>query len=262
VVPRSWSLVWLAGAHREPPEATPADWRERWIAEATRFEQAPLPETFLDPPNAGLSRNDLQADAERRSLDTLALVRRLVLPAIVREAEDSGWWNAMDELDRPRTPEADDEPGTASASTLVTLDASALDGLRVVHGVLPVAGAGVATSLLRAAGAAGATIVGAVASDRLVGAAVAREGTLLAVGVTPGRRQRGLGRALLGRLVDAVDGPLVANLGLADRDPVKPLPVERRARIARSLLDGAGFRVSPAQDVIARHDATAIVARR
>ena len=140
VVPRSWSLVWLAGAHREPPEATPADWRERWAAEAARFDQAPLPETFLDPPNAGLPRNDLQTDAERRSLDTLALVRRLVLPAIVREAEDGGWWSAMDELDRPRTPEADDEPATASDPTLVTLDAAALERLRVVHGVLPVAG--------------------------------------------------------------------------------------------------------------------------
>ena len=189
-------------------------------------------------------------------------MRRLVLPAVLREAEDGGWWSALDELDRPRTPEADDEPGTGSDPTLVTLDAAALDRLRVVHGVLPVAGAGVATSLLRAAAAAGATIVGAVDGDRLVGVALAREGTLLGVGVAPGRRQRGLGRALLGRLVETVEGPLVANVGVAERDPVKPLAVETRARIARSLLEGAGFRVSPAQDVIARHDATAIVARR
>ena len=187
-----------------------------------------------------------------------------MLPAIVREAEDGGWWNAMDELDRPRTPEADDEPSPASASapTLVALDSAALERLRVVHGVLPVAGAGVATSLLRAAGAAGATIVGAVDGDRLVGAAIARDGALLAVGVAPGRRRQGLGRALLGRLVEAVDGPLVAEVGLAERDPVKPLPVETRARIARSLLEGAGFRIAAAPDPVGRHDPTAVAARR
>src|SRR4051794_13037248 len=58
VVPRTWSLVWLAGAHRERPEATPAEWRDRWAAEGARYGQAPLPDTFDDPPNAGLPRDD------------------------------------------------------------------------------------------------------------------------------------------------------------------------------------------------------------
>jgi hypothetical protein len=53
VVPRSWSLVWLAGAHRDVPSQTPEAWRERWADEAARYGQAPLPETFDDPPNAG-----------------------------------------------------------------------------------------------------------------------------------------------------------------------------------------------------------------
>ena len=48
VVPRSWSLVWLAHAHREPPAETPRDWRERWQADADRFGQSPLPATYLD----------------------------------------------------------------------------------------------------------------------------------------------------------------------------------------------------------------------
>lgn len=51
VVPRSWSLVWLAQSHREPPDSIPPAWRSRWAAEAERFGQAPLPETFLDPPD-------------------------------------------------------------------------------------------------------------------------------------------------------------------------------------------------------------------
>ena len=51
VVPRSWSLVWLAQAHREPPDSTDADWRERWADEAERFGQSPPPEAFIDPEN-------------------------------------------------------------------------------------------------------------------------------------------------------------------------------------------------------------------
>ncbi len=50
VVPRSWSLVWLAAAHRATPAETPETWREQWDAEARRYGQAPLPRTFDDPP--------------------------------------------------------------------------------------------------------------------------------------------------------------------------------------------------------------------
>lgn len=49
VVPRSWSLVWLAQAHREPPSATDPEWRTRWTPEAKRFGQSPLPGEWLDP---------------------------------------------------------------------------------------------------------------------------------------------------------------------------------------------------------------------
>src|SRR3954470_22906428 len=53
VVPRTWSLVWLAGAHRDVPAATPPAWREAWADEAARSGQTPMPETFTDAPNAG-----------------------------------------------------------------------------------------------------------------------------------------------------------------------------------------------------------------
>jgi acetoin utilization protein AcuC len=49
VVPRSWSLVWLAQAHRDPPRATDPAWRERWEADADRYGQSPPPEAFIDP---------------------------------------------------------------------------------------------------------------------------------------------------------------------------------------------------------------------
>jgi len=48
VVPRSWSLVWLAQAHVDPPPRTDAEWRGRWAAEAERHDQSPPPESFLD----------------------------------------------------------------------------------------------------------------------------------------------------------------------------------------------------------------------
>ena len=269
VVPRAWSLVWLAGAHRAAPDATPAAWRERWSAEAERYGQAPLPERFEDEPNAGLVVSDLQADAERRAGEMVALVRRLVLPGIIRIAEDRGWWNANEELARPRTPEARDvdPPGTPE---LRRVDAAALERLRAVHGVLPVAGAGVATAIARAAARAGATVIAAVEGDRVVGLAIGTAvagGTgeparIVTLGVAPGRRRRGLGRALLRRLRDELGpGPVSAEFGVGDRDPVHPLPVETRARIARSLLEGAGLRVSPAPDPVSAADRSAIVAR-
>lgn len=49
VVPRSWSLIWLAQAHREIPAQTPAPWRAAWEDEAEGFDQAPLPDAYLDP---------------------------------------------------------------------------------------------------------------------------------------------------------------------------------------------------------------------
>ena len=93
VVPRSWSLVWLAGAHRDVPAETPAAWRERWGAEAARYGQAPLPTTFEDAPNAGIELDATQAAAEVRSLETAAVVRRLVVPRLLQVARDRGWWD-------------------------------------------------------------------------------------------------------------------------------------------------------------------------
>ncbi|HJW22243.1 MAG TPA: acetoin utilization protein AcuC [Candidatus Limnocylindrales bacterium] len=53
VVPRVWSLVWLAGAHRVPPPRLPDAWLERWAPDAEAYGQSPMPGGFEDPPNAG-----------------------------------------------------------------------------------------------------------------------------------------------------------------------------------------------------------------
>ena len=50
VVPRSWSLVWLAQAHRPVPAETDTTWRERWANEAAGYRQAPPPVRFIDDP--------------------------------------------------------------------------------------------------------------------------------------------------------------------------------------------------------------------
>ncbi len=83
VVPRAWSLVWLAGAHRAVPEETPEAWRERWAADAQRYGQAPLPATFDDPPTP-------TEPANVRAIErTVGAVRSAVLP-LLREAVARG----------------------------------------------------------------------------------------------------------------------------------------------------------------------------
>jgi acetoin utilization protein AcuC len=53
VVPRAWTLVWLAGAHRPAPDRTPPAWRERWAGEAQAFGTPGMPERFEDEPGLG-----------------------------------------------------------------------------------------------------------------------------------------------------------------------------------------------------------------
>jgi acetoin utilization protein AcuC len=95
VVPRAWSLVWLAGAHRDVPDTTPEAWRTRWEAEASRYGQGPPPVSFTDPPNAGAAVDAAQQDAETRSASIAALARRLAVPRLLREARDRGWWDPL-----------------------------------------------------------------------------------------------------------------------------------------------------------------------
>jgi acetoin utilization protein AcuC len=69
VVPRSWSLVWLAQAHQEPPERLPGEWRARWSTEAERYGQAPLPDVMLDPDGLAAREPQPLIDANRRTAE-------------------------------------------------------------------------------------------------------------------------------------------------------------------------------------------------
>ncbi len=70
VVPRAWALVWLAQAHREVPDETPAEWRAKWAEDAARHAQAPMPVTMLDPADLVAGEPPRVRDANLRTADT------------------------------------------------------------------------------------------------------------------------------------------------------------------------------------------------
>ena len=292
VVPRSWSLVWLAGAHREVPSATPPAWRERWADEARRYGQAPLPASFTDEPNAGAPIDAAQTAAETRSRETALLVRRLVVPRLVREARDRGWWDPLGALGMGDPGESrmavagpasglapvaaarpqDRRSSAAGTPTiLASVDAASWVRLTLAPGVLAPAHPAVAHALvvaglldgLRATVAVhDATVVGAVLSCRADGAARA---DLLAVGVAPAWRRHGLAGRLLEAHVEAIahdEVALHAEVSVAERDPLDPLDGVLRRTVARRLLERVGCRVSPAEGAVGEADPSAITAIR
>jgi ribosomal protein S18 acetylase RimI-like enzyme len=265
VVPRAWSLVWLAGAHLPAPATTPLAWRERWVAEATRFGQAPLPSSFIDEPNAGEPVDGEQRAAEEASLAGLGLVEMIAVPALLREASRRGWWDAAEDL-VAGAPAARSPVATGNAKILDPLTAAELSRLSVAPRVMalfdPTAGKG----LLHAALRADSVAVAAVAGDTIVGLALVGSGgpprQLLALGVAPAFRRQGLAGALLNALAARVSGEIEALVTVAERDPVEPLDHALRASIARRLFERAGFTIEAAPSPLARVDPHALRAIR
>jgi acetoin utilization protein AcuC len=273
VVPRTWSLVWLAGAHREVPVETPVAWRDRWAGEGARYGQSPLPVTFEDAPNAGLELDATQAAAEERSLETLAVVRRLVVPRLLQVARDRAWWDPLATTDPTPPPAAAAPPASGPETPTIhpSVDAAAWARFalapRVVPPTDPVAGHAFVLAAIRD----GAVISAAVSGGTVVGLAVGgplgdlgvRE--VLAVGVSPAVRRQGLGAELLGSLVSEGTSPAtewIADITLAERDPIEPLGRDLRAAIARRLLERTGFEIRAADPDIRAADAGAINAVR
>ena len=214
VVPRTWALTWLAGAHREAPDATDPGWRARWADDALRYDQAPPPERFLDAPNAGLPYSELQRLAEARSLETLAAVRATVLPRLLVVAEDRGWWDPMAATPATDTPSS----GRAESPTIVEdLDPAMLERLVLAPRTLPLAESEAARGVLLAAIRDGARAIGAVSGDQLIGVAVAApepgpgaggRAEVLWSGVSPQVHVEGLETALAVRLRNATTRPV------------------------------------------------------
>jgi acetoin utilization protein AcuC len=270
VVPRSWSLVWLAGAHREAPAAIPEAWRERWAGEGARYGQAPLPRAFDDAPNAGEPVDAAQLAAETRSSTTAALVRRLVVPRLLREATTRGWW---DPFGPASTAEHDGRPapGVGAPAILPLVDAATWDRLTLAAGVVAPADVSAAHALVGAAARDGARVTAAADGSTVIGLVLSRfvdggaRADLLAIGVAPAWRRQGLAGRLLAAHVEGMrpgDTELVTDVTVAERDPFDPLPREIRRSIAERLLTGAGFRVTPADPVVRAADPGAIRAMR
>jgi acetoin utilization protein AcuC len=264
VVPRAWSLVWLAGAHREAPGSTPVAWRERWAAEASRYGQVPLPIAFDDAPNAGVPVDVGQLAAETRSRETIALVRQLVVPRLLREARDRGWWDpvvgpgaGLNAAAAPGASRGGDPP------VVPFVDADAWSKLHLAPQVIAPADPMAGHALILAALCDGALVSAAVAGALVVGLAIAgpaaRDGRrdLLALGVAPAFRRAGLASRLL-----AVSSADRAELTMSERDTFEPLDVGVRSAIATRLLTQAGFDVRSASGAIGSADPTALVATR
>jgi acetoin utilization protein AcuC len=284
VVPRAWSLVWLAAAHRASPGAIPAEFAERWATEAARYGASPLPTTFEDPEEVGRVGAD-QHVVDGRALAVAAEVREIVIPTLLRAASDRGWWTIDDE-------EIDLRSAVSTRPTATTwdqsvdpviapeLDAAAWSRLRLAERVLSPARTDDAHALVHRALQsrdrvwASAALVGDVVVGAVLSFAPDEPGRrrLLAIGVAPAVRRRGIAAALLAAHLGVVDTEAAmhvpARIGVeavvtvAERDVVDPLPAATRAAVARHLLEDAGFRVERAGGVIGRIDAGALVARR
>jgi GNAT superfamily N-acetyltransferase len=256
VVPRTWAMTWLAGTHEDAPASTPSAWRERWSDEATRYGQAPIPEAFDDAPNAGLDLGAAQGAAEASSARVAALVRRVLVPRLLRVARDRGWWDPLIPVTaQPAYPDVDETTPVIRTD----IDVGAWAGLALAPRVIPPASPSDGHAIVLAALRDGAHVAVASRDTVVVAVAVALGGELLAIGVAPDERRRGLGRSLLEALAAHVER---AENTVSERDPVDPLPQSERASIARRLLTGAGLVVSAVDRDVGAIDPGAIVGRR
>ncbi len=273
VVPRAWALTWLAGAHREAPRLLPREWRERWAGDAARFGEDPLPLGFEDEPGVASAR-EVSPEAASAASQTVGLIRALTVPALLRVAEERGWWTAEGSIASSGARGAARFGGSGgsarsdSAQAVVApLTLEMLDRVRLAARTIAPADPDEGLGLLRAALADGAVAAGAVAGEWLVGVALAAPAPLdgvdqlLALGVAPEWRRRGLAGAMLRTLLERQDDlrrPLVALQTVAERDPFDPLPREARRSVADCLSRAAGLRQLPVPPALAHADPYAV----
>ncbi|MBI3745025.1 MAG: hypothetical protein HY264_00580 [Chloroflexi bacterium] len=274
VVPRMWSLVWLAQRHADAALPTPDAWRRRWSAEAERYGQAPLPARLDDEPNAGLLVDAVQDAADRRARETADLVRELTVPALLRAAADLGWWSSAADLERGATGRPAAARGTADdvagrPELLDRVDAATWGTLRLAGRTIPPADAAAGHRLaLAALKDANVIVTAAVLEGTVVGVVLSTPvedtRTIVGLGVAPAHRRAGLAAELLRRHM-AAGGQAErwqALVTVAERDPVEPLPRSTRASVVRCLLEGAGFTVARPAGPIGAVDPQALLARR
>ena len=249
VVPRSWSLVWLAGAHREVPDATPVEWRERWAAEAARYGQAPLPATFEDAPNAGVEMDASQAMAEARGArdgrGRAAARRAAAAPGragsrLVGSARVGlgrrVWWRRAGAGRRA----ARDHPSRRRDVGAAQPGAACRGAVRPGCGSRPHP-CGHRRRRERAAAVEGTTVVGLAIAGPTDDAWPPRTSRPWRGSVLPPAGPRdGPPRGVRHRRRPGAT-EYTADITLAERDAVEPLDRALRARIARRILQRTGF---------------------
>jgi ribosomal protein S18 acetylase RimI-like enzyme len=268
------------------PDRTPEAWRDRWASEAARYGQSPLPERFEDAPNAGIEFGAAQAAVEARSAGDAALVRRVLVPRLVREARDRGWWDPLAPAVVGSGVAASSGGGSAATGagggdpTIVSaVDAGTWARLALEPSVIAPAAPADAHAIVHAALVDGAGVTAAVRGTSVVGLVISRrvEGTartdLLAIGVAPDDRRKGLAGRMLekhlaGHVAEGRAGmrpaevEVTCEVTVAERDVADPLDRAVRGSIARRLLEGAGFRVEPASEAVRSIDPAALIGRR
>jgi ribosomal protein S18 acetylase RimI-like enzyme len=176
------------------------------------------------------------------------------VPRLLQVARDRGWWDPVADPDREAAATAGTASGAPEPTIVGAIDAASWGRVTLASRVIPPADPSADHALILAAIRDGATVSAALDGNVVVGLAIAGapdergERELLAVGVAPDYRQRGLARALLTALAQDGDATLGlhAQITVAERDPIEPLERGVRASIARRLLQGAGFEITAA----------------
>jgi ribosomal protein S18 acetylase RimI-like enzyme len=191
---------------------------------------------------------------------------------LIRAAVARGWWEPISAAPGGDGGGEDPSPnGSNGEPTIVAgLDRARWDGLRLAPRVVMPANVADAHALIAGALDSGATVTAAIAGgDLIVGLVVsaAVEGRnaveqVLAVGVAPELRRRGIATELLRRHVSGRPGRTFESVvTVAERDPFAPLDRNVRRAVAQRLLESTGFIVSRPPDPVGRLDPAAISGR-
>ena len=264
VVPRSWSLVWLAGAHREVPACDP-----RGVAGAVgrgggTIRAGATPRDVRRSPECrppfracpGRCRGAVRCD----DATLVASVRRSWRSCGRRSGAAGGMPSLPQGMRRShRSREARQPCMRASRHRTSRGSRSRIASFRPIHD--PCSPPRHERDRV--------SVTAAIVQDVIVGAVVsaaAESGAgreILAVGVAPEHRGHGLASAMLQAHVASFrpgDERLSATITVAERDPIEPLDHALRASIARRLFEGAGFEVRPASGRVRGVDPLALEA--